>query len=515
MNRKIGILGGGQLAMMLTEASIRLGYKNVHVLDPTQNCPAKIVGANQVVGSFKDENDIINFAKQVDILTFDIESVNLNALHLAKKFCKVYPDPSVLDIIQDKYCQKNYLKKLSINIPEFYDVDNYSFKQNKFIVKTKKGGYDGKGVWTMKSKEELSKFMIHNNVNKNDIFIEEYIEINKELAITAYLYKNKVYFYPIVETIQEDGICKEVICPTPLSSHVRKQITYITKKMLLKFNTKGVFAIEFLYDGNEIYVNEISPRVHNSGHYTIEATNCSQFEQHIRSILDLECIEPKMTMSYFKMTNVLGTGEEINQQIFNNPNFHWYHKQPKNKYFKKNRKIGHYTKELLITEIPYPLIYIVMGSSSDLPHLQPGIDLLKKYNIPIYVNVVSAHRSPNWMFSFAEEFESKCGRVIIAAAGGAAHLPGMLASITPLPVIGVPIPTKHLGGQDSLYSIVQMPDGVPVATVGIGKSKNAAILAMKILNLTEFVKDIKWENGRKVGHQIEELGNKFNNFYNY
>ena len=464
MNRKIGILGGGQLAMMLTEASIRLGYKNVYVLDPTENCPAKIVGANQVVGSFKDENDILNFAKQVDILTFDIESVNLNALHLAKKYCKVFPDPSVLDIIQDKYIQKKYLKKINIPIPEFYDIDDYSFEQSKFIVKTKKGGYDGKGVWIMESKEELTKFMIDNDVDNNDIFIE-------------------VYFYPIVETIQEDGICKEVICPTPLCTKFRKEIKDITKKIVSNFNTKGIFAIEFLHDGSKIYLNEISPRVHNSGHYTIEFTNCSQFEQNIRSILDQECIQPELQISYSKMTNVLGTGEEIDEKIFNNPNFHWYHKQPKNKYYKKNRKIGHYTKELVITEIPYPLIYIVMGSSSDLPHLQPCIDLLKRYKIPIYVNVVSAHRSPNWMYSFAEECESQCGRVIIAAAGGAAHLPGMLASITSLPVIGVPIPTKHLGGQDSLYSIVQMPDGVPVATVGIGKSKNAAILAMRILNL--------------------------------
>jgi phosphoribosylaminoimidazole carboxylase len=515
MNTKIGILGGGQLAMMLTEASIKLGYRNIFVLDPTINCPAKCVGANQVVGSFKDENEIINFAKRVDVLTFDIESVNLNALYLAKKYCNVYPDPSVLDIIQDKYCQKKYLKNLNIPIPELYDVDNYCFELEKFIVKTKKDGYDGKGVWVMKSSDELSKFMLDNNVNKNDIFIEDYIEIKKELAVIAYLYKNKVCFYPIVETIQENGICKEVICPTPLNSYIRKQIKHLTKRILLDFNTKGVFAIEFLYNGDEIYVNEISPRVHNSGHYTIEATNCSQFEQHMRSILDLECIQPKMTISHVKMTNVLGTGKKINKKLFNKPNFHWYHKKPNGEYYKKNRKIGHYTKKLFITEIPYPLIYIVMGSSSDLPYLQPGIDLLKKYNIPIHVDVVSAHRSPHLMYDFGEEFESKCGKVIIAAAGGAAHLPRMLASITTQPVIGVPIPTKHLGGQDSLYSIVQMPDGVPVATVGIGKSKNASILAMKILNLTEFVKDIKCENGRKVGRQMEELGNEFDNFYNF
>ena len=149
------------------------------------------------------------------------------------------------------------------------------------------------------------------------------------------------------------------------------------------------------------------------------------------------------------------------------------------------------------------LVYVVMGSSSDLPQMKGCIELLRKYNISFKVDIVSAHRTPKWMYEFAESAE-KNGRVIIAAAGGAAHLPGMIASISNLPVIGVPIETKALGGRDSLYSIVQMPDGVPVATVGIGKSKNAAILAIKIMGLIDISKQIQKENREKVDKQRKE-----------
>ena len=159
-----------------------------------------------------------------------------------------------------------------------------------------------------------------------------------------------------------------------------------------------------------------------------------------------------------------------------------------------------------IIKEPNKLVYVVMGSSSDLPQMEGCIRLLKKYNIPFKVDIVSAHRTPHWMYEFAEKAEEN-GRVIIAAAGGAAHLPGMIASISNLPVIGVPIETDALGGKDSLYSIVQMPDGVPVATVGIGKSKNAAILAIKIMGLIHISKQIQEENKNKVKEQRKQVNN--------
>ena len=131
------------------------------------------------------------------------------------------------------------------------------------------------------------------------------------------------------------------------------------------------------------------------------------------------------------------------------------------------------------------MVGVVGGSRSDFPILERAIAMLEMLDVPCELRVVSAHRSPDHLFSYAEGAASRGIQVIIAGAGGAAHLPGMLASKTLLPVIGVPIPTQHLGGLDSLLSIVQMPRGIPVATVAIGNGENAAILAIEILALSD------------------------------
>ncbi|WP_407316867.1 5-(carboxyamino)imidazole ribonucleotide mutase [Isoptericola halotolerans] len=128
-----------------------------------------------------------------------------------------------------------------------------------------------------------------------------------------------------------------------------------------------------------------------------------------------------------------------------------------------------------------PVVGIVMGSDSDWPVMQAAAEALDELGVPSEVDVVSAHRMPTEMIDYGREAADRGIRVIVAGAGGAAHLPGMLAAVTPLPVIGVPVPLKHLDGMDSLLSIVQMPAGVPVATVSIGGARNAGLLAAQIL----------------------------------
>lgn len=128
-----------------------------------------------------------------------------------------------------------------------------------------------------------------------------------------------------------------------------------------------------------------------------------------------------------------------------------------------------------------PLIGIIMGSDSDLPTMKAAIEICEQFEIPHQVAIVSAHRTPERMVEYAKTAHQRGLKVIIAGAGGAAHLPGMVASLTPLPVIGVPVQTKTLQGVDSLYSIVQMPAGIPVATVAIGNATNAGLLAVQIL----------------------------------
>jgi phosphoribosylaminoimidazole carboxylase PurE protein len=132
-----------------------------------------------------------------------------------------------------------------------------------------------------------------------------------------------------------------------------------------------------------------------------------------------------------------------------------------------------------------PVVGIVGGSRSDFPVLEKAVAVLDELGVPCELRVVSAHRTPDHLFRYAETARERGIRVIVAGAGGAAHLPGMLAAKTSLPVIGVPIPTQHLGGLDSLLSIVQMPRGIPVATVAIGNADNAALLAAAILALAD------------------------------
>ncbi|MFT3663097.1 MAG: 5-(carboxyamino)imidazole ribonucleotide mutase [Gordonia sp. (in: high G+C Gram-positive bacteria)] len=134
---------------------------------------------------------------------------------------------------------------------------------------------------------------------------------------------------------------------------------------------------------------------------------------------------------------------------------------------------------------PAPRVGLIMGSDSDWPVMRLAAEALAEFGVPFEVGVVSAHRTPQRMIDYARGAAERGVQVIIAGAGGAAHLPGMVASATPLPVIGVPVPLKHLDGMDSLLSIVQMPAGVPVATVSIGGARNAGLLAVRILGASE------------------------------
>lgn len=157
-----------------------------------------------------------------------------------------------------------------------------------------------------------------------------------------------------------------------------------------------------------------------------------------------------------------------------------------------------------------PLVGIIMGSDSDLPVMQDAATMLDQFGIPYEITIVSAHRTPSRMYEYARSAEEKGIQVIIAGAGGSAHLPGMVASLSSLPIIGVPIKTKTLEGLDSLLSIVQMPPGIPVATVAINGAKNAGLLAARIIGSTDIkiakkVKTFQKDLQRSVLDKVDKL----------
>ena len=147
---------------------------------------------------------------------------------------------------------------------------------------------------------------------------------------------------------------------------------------------------------------------------------------------------------------------------------------------------------------PEPLVGVIMGSDSDWPTMKAAVHALDEFGVGCETRVVSAHRTPHGMLAYADSAQARGLRVIIAGAGGAAHLPGMVASATALPVIGVPVPLSHLDGMDSLLSIVQMPAGIPVATVSVGGARNAGLLAVRMLGIAD--PDLR---GRIRDHQVD------------
>jgi len=146
------------------------------------------------------------------------------------------------------------------------------------------------------------------------------------------------------------------------------------------------------------------------------------------------------------------------------------------------------------------VVGVVMGSDSDLPTMQAAIDILVEFSVPVEVRILSAHRTPDEMFAWARSAGERGVVVIIAGAGGAAHLPGMIASATPLPVIGVPVVATALAGIDALLSIVQMPAGVPVATVGIGNARNAGLLALRMLGIHDMAIRTRMDHFQRAMH---------------
>ncbi|MCX4550684.1 5-(carboxyamino)imidazole ribonucleotide mutase [Streptomyces sp. NBC_01387] len=165
-----------------------------------------------------------------------------------------------------------------------------------------------------------------------------------------------------------------------------------------------------------------------------------------------------------------------------------------------------------------PVVGIVMGSDSDWPVMEAAATVLEEFGVPYEVDVVSAHRMPREMITYGEQAAGRGLKAVVAGAGGAAHLPGMLASVTPLPVIGVPVPLKYLDGMDSLLSIVQMPAGVPVATVSVGGARNAGLLAVRILaasdpqllvKMQEFQQELNdqaTEKGKRLRAKVQGAG---------
>ncbi|KAI1386222.1 phosphoribosylaminoimidazole carboxylase [Hypoxylon trugodes] len=563
----IGILGGGQLGRMLQEQAALLGIELV-VLDAV-DCPVRQINQNDkhVEGSFQDPDKIRELAKRCDVLTVEIEHINTEVLEEIatvgvevngqRKKVPVHPSWETLRLIQDKYLQKEHFQKSNIPIAPQIKVETGSSMRDSlqeaaqafgfpFMLKARKGSYDGRGNFKVDSPDDFEEAV--NVMGKLSLYAEKFQLFVKELAVMVLRTENdegqltNVYSYPAVETIHEDSICTKVFYPPrQVPTDICNAAREVAAGVIRTLKGRGVFAVEmFLLENGDLVVNEVAPRPHNSGHYTIEAIPAmSQYKAQLHAILDI--VPPSLKLlpriSSAIMLNILGGAQEeshhslvdLTNSLYDDEMDIFLHLYGKSS--KPGRKIGHITvtsyspntnleqlaapltKEVdsirqerlnakatqlrptAPTAAPsqpstapsssrnttQPLVVVTMGSDSDLPVLRGAFEILERFHVPYDFTITSAHRTPHRMSELAKSAADRGIRVLIAAAGGAAALPGMLASETPIPVIGVPVKATHLDGNDSLLSIVQMPRGCPVATVGINNSTNAAMLAVRIL----------------------------------
>lgn len=313
MINHIGIVGGGQLGRMLTQAAKQMGFK-VTVLDPTPNSPAGQVADAQIVKSFKDPAGIRELEALVDFMTFEIESANAEVLaELAQSNQWINPAPATLNLIKDKFGQKEFLAANNIPVADFAVVNSReeAIKAGEifgypFLLKARFDAYDGRGNALVKSPAEIDEALA--KLKQNNLYAEKLVPFVKELAVVAARgVSGEVATYPVVETIHQNNICHLVIAPAPISAIARARAEKLAAEIMIHLKGVGVFCVEmFLTADDQVLVNEIAPRVHNSGHYTIEANATSQFAQHIRAITGQPLGPTNMVVPQAVMINILG-----------------------------------------------------------------------------------------------------------------------------------------------------------------------------------------------------------------
>lgn len=310
---RIGIVGGGQLGRMITMSAKKLGLYVV-VTDPNPESPAGQVADLQILADYKDGKAIRKLAKMVDVVTFEIELANSSVLlDILKKGKQVHPNPDTLSIIRDKYLQKVFLKNNHIPTAEFDEVtdlknieeigEKFSYP---FLLKARTDAYDGRGNYLVKNKSDIKKGI--EKLRGRKLYVEEFAPFVKEIAVmVARTPQGKMKTYPVVETIHKNNICDTVIVPAGISKKAEERANTLAKKVMNCLGGAGVFGIEmFLLKNDSILINEIAPRVHNSGHYTVEACVTSQFEQHIRAITGLPLGDTSLLSKFSVMKNILG-----------------------------------------------------------------------------------------------------------------------------------------------------------------------------------------------------------------
>lgn len=352
----LGLLGGGQLAKMIAQDAYRMGLR-VAVIEHGADSPAGMMTKKEYPGGWKNSEDLEAFIQASDIVTLENEFIDPEVLDVIAERRLVFPAPDTMRLVQDKFIQKQTFAAVGIPTPHFaeittkQDLVDFGAKYGyPFVAKTRKFGYDGYGNATIKRETEIDmvwrRFM--EGEDPRPLLAESFVTFTKELAVmVARNKRGEMAVYPCVQTIQQGHICVTVLAPAPIEAPLLKRAQDIAIACVETINGVGVFGIEmFLTSDDDIVFNEIAPRPHNSGHYTIEACHTSQFENCIRAVTNLPLGSAAMRVPAACMINLLGerTGSGIPDSVLemlkvDDVTLHLYGKKD----VRMGRKMGHLT----------------------------------------------------------------------------------------------------------------------------------------------------------------------------
>jgi 5-(carboxyamino)imidazole ribonucleotide synthase len=346
----IGILGGGQLGRMLTLEAKRMGYRVV-TLEPLPNSPTGQVADEQIVAAYDDARAIGELGARSQVTTYEFENIPLESVRLLEQEGRlVRPDAAALRITQDRILEKTFVRECGIGTAPFAPVTNRGELDAAIgelgfpaVMKTARGGYDGKGQWVVRSAEEARD--AYAQARGVPLIYERFVPFDLEVSIIcARGSDGTLVAFPTTENQHDHGVLATTIVPARIAPEIAARVREAAATIGERLGIVGAYCVEFFVAGADVLVNEIAPRVHNSGHYSLDATQISQYEAHVRAICDLPLVEPYL-FSPAVMINILGdgTGDELAgvAELLRDPDakLHLYGKA----HAALRRKMGHVT----------------------------------------------------------------------------------------------------------------------------------------------------------------------------
>ena len=342
----VGILGGGQLARMLALSGAPLGLR-FRVLDTVADaCAGQF--APLIVGDYRDGAALAEFASQVDVATFDFENVPAESAQWLSERVPVFPNPRALSIAQDRLAEKNLFRELGIPVPAFADVPDRVALDAAIasigmpcILKTRRLGYDGKGQFRIRSSADVDAAWdaLGAQAATVGLILEAFVPFERELSVVAVRGRDGEFrTWPLTENWHVDGVLSASLAPARVDDALAQSAVAHARALAESLDYVGVFALELFCRDGVLLANELAPRVHNSGHWTIEGSETSQFQNHLRAVLGLPLGDTRM-LGRACMLNWVGAMPDAHA-VLREPGGHWH---DYGKESRAGRKVGHAT----------------------------------------------------------------------------------------------------------------------------------------------------------------------------